>query len=271
MVDQMIYLFLLIGGLLAGTIGSLAGLGGGIVIVPLLLGLDSLLPISITQQVAVGTSMLAIVVTSFSSSIAYCKHKRVDFKSGFIFFIGSGPGGILGSWANQFFNNDSFTLYFGIFMIAISILLMIKPNEKAPVSWTSGKIFREFTASNGETFSYSFPLSLALVIAFIVGFMSGFLGIGGGSLLVPAMIVLFTFPPHIAVATSMLVVCLSAIVSSITHITLGNINWLYVLLLVPGAWVGGKLGVYINEKLSSKSLVAILRLILIIVGIRMIL
>ncbi|MBO1511530.1 sulfite exporter TauE/SafE family protein [Metabacillus sp. BG109] len=74
-------MFTHIGGLLAGIIGSLAGLGGGIVIVPLLLGLDSLLPISISQQVAVGTSMIAIVVISLSSSIAYWKHQLLQYST----------------------------------------------------------------------------------------------------------------------------------------------------------------------------------------------
>ncbi len=85
-------------GLIAGTVGSLVGLGGGIIIVPLLIGLHSLSP-----QLAVGTSMVTVVFTGLSSTLTYMKHKRVDYKSGLILFIGSGPGGIIGSWANKFF------------------------------------------------------------------------------------------------------------------------------------------------------------------------
>ena len=73
------------------------GLGGGIIIVPLLIGLHSLSP-----QLAVGTSMVTVVFTGLSSTLTYMKHKRVDYKSGLILFIGSGPGGIIGSWANKF-------------------------------------------------------------------------------------------------------------------------------------------------------------------------
>ena len=113
-------------------------------------------------------------------------------------------------------------------------------------------------------------LTLALSISFVVGFISGLFGIGGGSLLVPSMILLFSFPPQIAIATSMLIVLLSAILSSITHITLGNINWMYAFMLIPGAWVGGRLGAIINNKLNDKIIVTILRIILIVVGIRMI-
>lgn len=73
-------------GLIAGTVGSLVGLGGGIIIVPLLIGLHSLSP-----QLAVGTSMVTVVFTGLSSTLTYMKHKRVDYKSGLILFIGSGP------------------------------------------------------------------------------------------------------------------------------------------------------------------------------------
>jgi len=62
----------------------------------------------------------------------------------------------------------------------------------------------------------------------------------------------------------------TAILSSITHIALGNVNWLYALALVPGAWMGAKVGVFLNTKLKSKTIVWIIRVILIIVGIRLI-
>ena len=78
------YIMLLFIGLIAGTVGSLVGLGGGIIIVPLLIGLHSLSP-----QLAVGTSMVTVVFTGLSSTLTYMKHKRVDYKSGLILFIGS--------------------------------------------------------------------------------------------------------------------------------------------------------------------------------------
>lgn len=81
------YLILLILGFIAGTIGSLVGLGGGIVIVPSLLflaGLPTLFD-HVTPQMAVGTSLVVIIFTGLSSTIAYMKYKTVDYKSGLIF------------------------------------------------------------------------------------------------------------------------------------------------------------------------------------------
>ena len=171
-------------GLIAGTVGDLVGLGGGIIIVPLLIGLHSLSP-----QLAVGTSMVTVVFTGLSSTLTYMKHKRVDYKSGLILFIGS-PGGIIGSWANKFLNQDTFSLYFGIFLIFVSILLMLRDKLK-PLSLSNTSVIkRSFTDNDGNTVHYQFPPFLAIFIAFIVGFISGLFGIGGGALLVPAMMLL---------------------------------------------------------------------------------
>jgi uncharacterized membrane protein YfcA len=94
--------------------------------------------------------------------------------------------------------------------------------------------------------------------------------VGGGSLMVPTMILVFFFPPHVAVATSMFMILPTSILSSITHVVLGNVNWLYALALIPGAWIGAKVGVYLNSKLKSKTVVLILRTILVIVGLQLI-
>ncbi|PMC34687.1 hypothetical protein CJ195_21915 [Bacillus sp. UMB0899] len=264
------YILLLVGGLLAGTIGSLVGLGGGIVIVPLLIGLGAISFIDVTPQITVGTSMITVFITGLSSTLAYMKQKQVDYKSSLYLFIGSGPGSILGSWFNRYFNDDSFSLYFGFFIILVAILLMVKNKIKPIGQQNKSTVTRTIITPEGKQITYGINLALAIPIACLVGFLSGLFGIGGGSLLVPAMIILFSFPPHIAIASSMMIVFLSAILSSITHISLGNVNWLFVLFLLPGAWFGGKLGAYLNTRLSSNVLVMILRVVLIIVGIRMI-
>lgn len=259
-------------GLLAGSIGALIGLGGGIIIVPSLLYFSSYTSLlnGITPQIAVGTSLVIMIFTGLSSTLAYLKHRTVDYKSGLIFFIGSGPGGVVGAWVNQALNLKSFNIYFGVFMILVSIILMVKGKLK-PVSIKSkNEVKRTFTDSEGRTWEYGYGPILGIAISFIVGFCSGVFGIGGGSLMVPAMILLFLFPPHVAVATSMFMIFLSAIVSSVAHISLGNVNWIYALALIPGAWIGAKIGSFINTRITSNTVVHILRFILIIVGIRLI-
>ncbi|WP_050180180.1 sulfite exporter TauE/SafE family protein [Domibacillus robiginosus] len=255
-------------GLLAAAIGALVGLGGGIIIVPALLflgGTALLDPVS--PQIAVGTSSVILIVTGLSSTLAYMKQKKVDYKLGFILFVGSAPGSLFGAWANKGLNTEQFSLFFGLFMVFMSFVLMLK-NRAKPLFGSRG-ITRTFIDNEG-THTYSIEPITGTIASFVVGFLGGLFGIGGGSLMVPAMIMLFAVPPHVAVATSMLLIFLSAGVSSITHLYLGNVNWLYVAALVPGAWFGAKLGAWLNARLASQTVVIMLRLVLILVGVRLI-
>lgn len=264
------WIILVIVGVLASSLGSLIGMGGGIIVVPALLYLATLPEFShLTPQVVVGTSLFTMIFTGLSSTLAYMKLKTVDYKSGLIFLIGSGPGSILGAWVTEKLDLHSFNLYFGLFIIFVSFVLMIKDKLK-PLPFRKDKgVVRQFTDNIGRNFEYGFSPIVAILISFVVGFLSGIFGIGGGSLMVPTMIILFFFPPHVAVATSMFMILPTAILSSITHITLGNVNWLYALALVPGAWIGAKVGVFLNTKLKSKTIVWIIRIILIVVGVRL--
>jgi len=120
-------LILLSIGLVAGTVGSLIGLGGGIIIVPMLLNIDRFLTAfsTVPIHVAVGTSLVTIVFSSLSSTLAYHKQKRIDFKSGLLFLIGSVPGSLMGTYLNSLLNTERFTLFFGILLTSISIFLFV--------------------------------------------------------------------------------------------------------------------------------------------------
>ncbi|MCQ6275609.1 sulfite exporter TauE/SafE family protein [Bacillus sp. V3B] len=265
-------IILLILGLLAGTIGSLIGLGGGIIIVPalLFLGGSTSLISEVTPQIAAGTSLLVIIFAGLSSTIAYYKQKTVDYKSGLILFIGGGPAGILGAWVNKQLNVDTFSFWFGFFMIFISFVLMFKDKFKPLKRNLNKGVWSTYTDSFGNEQTYGFQPITGIIIAFIVGFLGGLLGIGGGSLMVPTLILLFRFPVHTAVATSMLLLFLTSTTSSIAYIYMGNVNWIFGLALIPGAWLGGKIGPKINQKLPSKTVVILLRIVLIIVGVQLI-
>ncbi|PRS37859.1 hypothetical protein C6W19_11005 [Bacillus sp. RJGP41] len=269
----MVWLVLVGIGLLAGSIGALVGLGGGIIIVPSLLYLGTSTNIidELTPQVAVGVSTVIMIFTGLSSTLSYLKHKVVDYKAGLIFFIGGAPGGIMGAHVNKNLNAEAFSLYFGIFMVFMAIVLLVK-NRLKPMLFKpgKGKIVKTYKTENGHSFSYSYHPLLAVFISFVVGFSSGLFGIGGGALMVPVMMLLFFFPPHMAVATSMFMVFLSSITNSITHISLGNVNWPYAFALIPGAWFGAKLGAFINTRLKSASLENMLKIVLIIIGLRLI-
>ncbi|MFC0559427.1 sulfite exporter TauE/SafE family protein [Halalkalibacter alkalisediminis] len=265
----MVWLILVMVGFVGATIGSLMGLGGGIVVVPSLLLLASLSLLEITPQIAVGSSLVIMIVTGISATIAYMKQKTVDYKSGLLFFCASGPGAVVGTWLNRGFDADSFQFVFGFFILFISFILFIR-SHFTPKPYTKKRIERTYINKEGTSFTYGYHWLPALALSFIVGMLSGLFGIGGGSLMVPAMIILFHFPPHVAVATSMFLILLSAIVGSISHIALGNVEWLYIGALLPGAWFGGITGAAINRRLSSEKLVFVLRVVLIFIALRLI-
>ncbi|TMW72469.1 sulfite exporter TauE/SafE family protein [Alteribacter natronophilus] len=266
------WIFLLVLGLVAAILGSIMGLGGGILIVPALMVLSGYAAIleGITPQVAVGTSLVVMIFTGLSSTLAYVKHKKVDIKSGLLFFAGSGPGALFGVWLNKDINVSVFLIIFGAFIILVSFILMVRKYVKPIRLAKKGGVRRSYINSEGELVEYGYQPAVGIAIAFVVGMCSGLFGIGGGSLMVPAMLLLFGFPAHIAVATSMFLVFLSALVSSVTHISLGNVDWLYAAALIPGAWFGGIIGAKINRRLKGDTVVNLLRLMLVIIGIRLI-
>ncbi|MGL4819119.1 MAG: sulfite exporter TauE/SafE family protein [Bacilli bacterium] len=264
------YLLLIAVGLFAGIIGSLVGLGGGIIVVPALVNIALYTPFlnDVTPQIAVGTSMVTTIATAVSSTLLYRKRGTIDYRTGIALFVGAFPGSIIGANVNGLFDFESFGLFFGVFLILVSLLLMFQDSiPKAKKSWR-GSVTRTM-ALQGENITYHFQPVIAALLSFFIGFIGSLFGIGGGSLMVPMMIILFAIPPHIAVATSMFSIMLSSTVSSATHIALGNVAWVYLLFLIPAAYAGAKIGSHLNMRLKSKTLVVVLRLILIILGIQM--
>lgn len=217
---------------------------------------------------AVGISLSVLVVTALASSMSYAKKKLVDFRSACLFFITSGPAAILGAAVTGYLAAGTFQLVFGVFILFMAGLLIardyMKPFTK---EWP---IKRELIDATGARHTYSYGMLPALAIGFGVGLISGLFGIGGGSLFVPLMVLLFRFPPHVATATSMFVIFLSSILGSGMHIALGEINWLLALALIPGAWIGGKLGARIALRMSGKGLLWLLRATLVVLAAQLI-
>lgn len=266
----MAYVIVALLGLASGVVGAIVGLGGGIILVPLLLyfGIELGLVDGMTPQRIVGLSVIMMIFTGLSSTLAHMKSKTVDYSSGFLFFLGSVPGTLLGAYLNKFLNVKDFNLYFGILLIMLATILLVRDKLK-PIRWFVDYGHQKtFVDPDGERHVYGYPIWFALLLTFTIGLASGLFGIGGGSILVPAMLILFLFPPHVAVATSMFMVFLSALVNSASHIYLGNVPWLYTIPVIPAAFIGAKLGSTINQKMDSKTVVTALRIILLLIGIR---
>lgn len=267
---QLLLIALFVGiGVFGGTAGSLVGIGGGLFFVPALLFFVNLFhPGEMSAQGAASTSLVVVAITALSSTIAYLKQKKVDVSAGLLFFAGSAPGAITGVYVNSMLNVDVFSLFFGLFQICMFLLLVFKDRIKPRnPNWD---VTRSYIDEEGREQIYGYKYWLALLIAFTAGFLSSLFGIGGGILIVPMLLIFFHFPPHVATATSMFVIFLSALTGSAINIAQDMVHWYYALAIAPGAWLGGKIGAYISKRTKGKTLVMILRIIVLLVAVQMI-
>ncbi|MCU5745929.1 sulfite exporter TauE/SafE family protein [Staphylococcus sp. SQ8-PEA] len=255
-------------GALSAILGSLVGIGGGIIIVPTLiyLGVDHHLLKGITPQIAIGTSSIILIVTGLSSTIGYMKAKQVDFKNGSVFLFGLVPGSLIGAILSRYLTLHSFNLYFGIFLIFVAILLIIRNKIKPIKIFSKEKYRREYTDNDGHTYHYYVAPLFAFVVTLLIGILTGLFGIGGGALMTPLMLLVFRFPPHVAVGTSMLMIFFSSLTSSIGHVAQGHVAWSYSIVLIISSYLGARLGVKINRAVKSDTVVLLLRTVLLIMG-----
>lgn len=266
------FILLAVIGVVAAIVGSLIGLGGGIVIVPMLvfLGIQNDVLSGITPQIAVGTSSLVLVFIGLSSVLSYNRSKQVDWKNGKYFLFGIIPGALLGSYTSSLFTVDSLRLYFGLFIILVSFILIFRDKIKPIKIFQNEKYIKPHADANGKTHYYGFPPYIGMLGSLFAGFAAGLFGVGGGALMTPMMIILFLMPPSIAVGTSMFLVLFGSISSTTGHLLQGNIHFMYALTLIPAAYLGAKIGVLLNRKLNSDVVVFILRMVLLLLGMYMI-
>lgn len=253
-------------GLCSAVIGSLVGLGGGIFIVPGLIYLSDQFPslTGITPQIAVGTSLMVIIFSSASSTFSYARMGRVDFKSGLFFFAASAPGTMIGSYFTIGLAEHVFKLIFGSILLLIFYLLV--KNKKMGIKNIKWHVIREYRDEQGNHYQYGYHRYVAILICFAVGFLQGLLGIGGGALLVPALLLLFWYPTLIAIPTSMFVIFLSSVVGSFSHLLMGNIEWKVLPWLVLGGLLGGQWGAFISKKMKVSRITFLLRGLILLLG-----
>lgn len=259
-------LFLLLGVLIGGT-GTLIGVGGGFLLMPILLWLypdakaDSLAALSLSM----------IFFNALSGSIAYARMKRIDYKSGLVFAATGLPGTILGAMISSYIPRGTFDIIIGSLLCALAVYLFFRPERRtASVHTASGRWHVNLTDSGGENHSFSFNPWIGIAISFGVGFLSSILGIGGGVIHVPAMTNLLNFPVHIATATSHFILVIMSCSGSITHFVQGHLTPMIDKLppLALGVIVGAQIGARFSKKISGRGILRFLAAALLMVGIR---
>ena len=263
--------FLPILALFVGIIAAMLGIGGGVFIVPAL----QLLPLSIefSPQVAAGTSLTMIVFKALSSTNGYARQKRIDYKVGLLLATVTIPGAFLGAYLTAIIAKELLILIFALFLLYVASRMIFScslGNFQLFKSRKTGRA-RQLVDSEGRIFDYVADMKIGLPLSFLAGFSSGLLGIGGGALMVPILHFALSFPMHLAVATSVFIMVFTSISGVATHLSLGNVQFGYALLLGVGVIFGAQIGAYVSKRVSSKNLQRIFGLVLVFVSLRMIL
>ena len=271
LLDPLTITLLILLGAFAGFLGALLGVGGGIIVVPLLV-----LGFNLDTRIAVGTSLLMITFTALSGTYAYYLQRRIDWKVGTLTALLTVPGASLGAYATKFFTSRSLALIFGGVLCLIAVALLRRSYRKSDLSrktQISGKggWRRRLVDRTGTVFEYDARVYSALIFFFLGGVASGFLGIGGGLIVVPLLTVYVGLPMHLAVATSMLTMIFTSISGASTHILLGNVRVEYALPLILGILAGTQLGARTAKRLRSVSLERVFAFAMIAIGLILIL
>jgi hypothetical protein len=260
-------LLLPIFGFLIGTVASMAGIGGGVFIVPLLTLMYGFAPAQ-----AVGTSLTTIIFTSIASAANYSRQKRIYYKTGLILAVTTVPGAYLGAYLTSIIPAQQLGLIFGFFLFFVSLRMLLNSDFSKPKQSRAQNDSRNTPINSDETMlHFKDKLLLGAALGFFAGLASGLLGIGGGVLIVPILMVVMGMPIHAAVATSMFTMIFTSTSGAVQHFSLGNIRPTYAFPLILGTIFGAQLGAYTSKRLSSKNLQIAFGLIVIIFGIQMIL
>ena len=258
-------LFLTLLGFFMAILANMTGIEGGIVFVPLFILLFGLSP-----QEAAGVSMATMIFGLGAGSLAYARQRRIDYRLGLSLLAVSLPGTILGALLTPYLPAKTLELLLGLLLVPLGLRMILRRElgKLQPAMQESSSGWeRVWIDRGGAEFRYFIRrLPLGLLIYFFIGFVAGLLGIGGGAIKVPTLIFLLGLPPHIAVATSVFTMALTALVGGVTHGAIGHVLPRYVLYLVPGVLVGSQFGAWLAKRTPATFLAKLLGWIVILIG-----
>lgn len=249
-----VILVLLLISIFAGAYGTIIGAGGGFIFVPFLLILFGLEP-----RIAAGSGLVIVMINAIIGAIGYTKQKKIAFNQGITIGVSAIPGTFIGSWLLQHYFSNAFYIIFAILLSVLGFFLLFK---NLPIKFNKKKPAHTSTAS--PSFNYWY-----IPLGFLMGVISNYLGIGGGWLLVPVLIYVFKMPPKEATSTSVFSLLIYTTVGAITQISIGNLNWMIVIIGGIGIAIGAKIGLKIAEFIPERRIMQLLSAVLIIMGIRM--
>ncbi|NQY59095.1 sulfite exporter TauE/SafE family protein [Cognatishimia sp.] len=267
--------FLLLGlGGMVGVLSGMFGVGGGFLMTPLLFF------IGIPPAVAVATEANQIVASSFSGVLAHFKRRTVDLKMGCVLLVGGLTGAALGVVIFNYLKSLGqvellVQLCYVIFLGIIGSLMFIESlnalrrssRNAAPVkrknhTWVHGLPFKMRFRVSGLYISVIPPLLVGL----LVGVLSAIMGVGGGFIMVPAMIYLLGMPTKVVIGTSLFQIIFVTAFTTLLHATTNyTVDMALAVLLLIGGVIGAQFGAVIGTRLKAEQLRILLAILVLVV------
>ncbi len=225
-------------GLAAGLLGGLFGVGGGLIIVP------GLMALGFERKLAHGTSLTAFLPIVFASVVTYLAHGHVDWPVALFLTVGSIGGAILGTRLLDVVPKRTLTIVFVIAIVLTATRLLLDTETLGRVELSAGDMI------------------FLVAVGFIAGTLAGLLGIGGGIITVPAMMVGLGLVAVVAKGTSAAVIIPTAIMGTMRNRRTGNVEVRTAVIIglagVPTAVVGGIVSGHLSDTVSNISFAALL-------------
>ncbi|MGI9370684.1 MAG: sulfite exporter TauE/SafE family protein [Ruegeria sp.] len=269
--------FLLLGlGGMVGVLSGMFGVGGGFLMTPLLFF------IGIPPAVAVATEANQIVASSFSGVLAHFRRKTVDLRMGTVLLVGGLTGAALGVVVFNYLKSLGqvdllvklcYVVFLGIIggLMFIESLNAIRKSRKAngapPAKrrqrgWVHSMPFKMRFRTSGLYISVIPPL----VVGLFVGILSAIMGVGGGFIMVPAMIYLLGMPTKVVVGTSLFQIIFVTAFTTMLHATTNyTVDVVLAVLLLVGGVVGAQFGTVIGARMKAEQLRILLALMVLVV------
>jgi len=259
------------GSFAAGLLGSLTGLGGGVVLVPLLT-----LFFKVDIRYAIGASLVSVIATSSGAAAAYVKEGFSNIRIGMFLEIATTIGALAGAFLAAFISTRALAVIFGI-MLLYSAYLSRKPRPRAqrnlppdPLA-TRLRMNGEFPSEEGGMRHYNVqrvPMGFSLM--FGAGALSGLLGIGSGAVKVLAMDQAMKIPFKVSTTTSNFMIGVTAAASAGIYLNRGYIDPGLSMPVMLGVLAGSLIGVRILVKAETKMLRIVFSVVIAFLGLQMI-
>ena len=272
--------FLLLG--MGGGVGFLSGLfgvGGGFLMTPLLIF------IGVTPAVAVATEANQIMAASVSGVLAHWRRGNVDFKMGAVLLFGGTLGSVSGVWLFTLLRGLGqldlvISLCYVILLGVVGVLMLVESTRALFRMRRQADVRRKLHQHHwmhGLPFKMRFRKSklyisalLPVMIGFIVGILAAIMGVGGGFIMVPAMIYLLGMPTSVVVGTSLFqIIFVAAYTTVVQAVTNQTVDLMLALLLMIGGVAGAQYGARAGQRLRGEQLRAMLAVLVLLVALRL--